>query len=254
MGISRVRSQGGSWSEGAKRPALRREEMDSEQPGRQHAEPAATIEQPGQRDHQQPGGLEHETLLGPVGDQDPVRRHVRRRQSRERPDVGVQQRPGATQAPGPAQARRPRTGTRRGSKTASRMSPSARQSPMGEVVRAQPHRIRAVPSRQPDAPERFQMERIQGIAGQPDILPVPGPDHDQGQQPEEHPGARAPAAARSRRSQTASAAAPSSKPPKTIPVGFVPSTPPIARAPRDKLTTWARHPGRNAGRKTPPTR
>ena len=208
----------------AKRPALRGEEVDGKQRGREHAEPAATIEQPGQRDHHQPGGLEHEPLLGPVGDHDPVGRQVGRCQSRERPDVR-----------GPAAAERPRhqapasAAAQNGDEAGveDRQEDIAERPPVahGQEVGAQPHRVGAVPARQPDTPQRFQMERIQGIAGPPEILAVPASRPSPGGARQGGSGARVPAVMRCDAARRPAPQPPRSKPPKTIPVGFVPEHP-----------------------------
>ena len=65
------------------RPGLGGQDVQSEEHGRPDAQPSSTVEGRRQRDDGQSQGVQHESLLGPVGDDDPVQGHVDHRPERE---------------------------------------------------------------------------------------------------------------------------------------------------------------------------
>ena len=84
------------------RPGLRGEDVQAQEDRGPDAQPSAAVERRRQGDHRQPEGVQHEPLLGPVRDDDPVEGHVEHGPDREqadpgtlRPGAGVPHRPGA---------------------------------------------------------------------------------------------------------------------------------------------------------------
>ncbi len=152
-------------------------------------EPPPAIESRRQRDDRQAQGLEHESLLRPVGDREPVEHDIQHGQNREDPDHtaldGVQRlapRPiRHSPRPGPGQGGEPERGepgVEHGEQDVAQRAPMAD----GQVVMTGAHRLAPVPPRPEDMPHHADFQRIEGIAGEDRVADEPVSSRDHGHQ------------------------------------------------------------------------
>ncbi len=141
-------------------PGLGGQDVHGQQGGGDDPQPSAAVQRGGQRDDGQSDGVEHESLLGPVGDEDPVERDVQHGHEREQGDPGPDRpRPGVSHGPCAKDGREPDRGEPR-VEVGQHDIPQRTPFTPGQVIPARTHRVGPVPAGPDRVSQDADVQRI----------------------------------------------------------------------------------------------